>query len=121
MGAEDVLEPLLHQGGDPSRFLGRAPPVEHAGGPGTGGEFLHDLPQVGHSLAASAALEAALTVQGMNEGIVLPTLHLDVDPEFEGLDFVPGVARRHPHDVALSNSFGFGGPNSCIVFKRWEP
>jgi 3-oxoacyl-[acyl-carrier-protein] synthase II len=75
--------------------------------------------QLGHSLAASAALEAALTVRGMNEGVILPTLNLRVDPEFEGLDFVPEKARRLPHDIAISNSFGFGGPNCCVVFKRF--
>ena len=76
--------------------------------------------QVGHSLAASAALEAAMTIQGMIEGVVLPTLNLNVDPAFEGLDFVPDKSRKARYDAAISNSFGFGGPNCCIVFKRWE-
>ncbi len=76
--------------------------------------------QVGHSLAASAAIEAAMTIQGMVEDTLLPTLNLEIDPGFEGLDFVPNKARSARYDVALSNSFGFGGPNCCIVFKRWE-
>jgi 3-oxoacyl-[acyl-carrier-protein] synthase II len=76
--------------------------------------------QFGHSLAASAAIEAAITVQGMIENTILPTLNLQVDPEFYDLDFVPDKARKSSYDVALSNSFGFGGPNCCIVFKRWE-
>lgn len=76
--------------------------------------------QVGHSLAASAAIEAAMTVQGMVEGTILPTLNLDVDPEFADLDLVPDKARRADHSVAVSNSFGFGGPNCCIVFKRFR-
>ncbi|MCP4674894.1 MAG: beta-ketoacyl-[acyl-carrier-protein] synthase family protein [Deltaproteobacteria bacterium] len=90
------------------------------------GEQLSRIPissnksQFGHSLAASAALEAAVTVQGMIEGTILPTLNLDVDPSFEDLDFVPSKARSVTHDIALSNSFGFGGPNCCIVFKRWK-
>lgn len=75
---------------------------------------------VGHSLAASAAIEAALTVQGMMEDTVLPTLNLQIDPQFEDLDFVPENARKLRQDVALSNSFGFGGPNCSIVFKRWD-
>ena len=89
------------------------------------GDALRKIPissnksQFGHSLAASAALEAAMTVQGLVEGVVLPTLNLRVDPAFADLDFVPATARRLPHDVAISNSFGFGGPNCCVVFKRW--
>jgi 3-oxoacyl-[acyl-carrier-protein] synthase II len=76
--------------------------------------------QFGHSLAASAAIEAAMTIQGMIEDTILPTLNLDIDPEFDDLDFVPDKARKSKYDVALSNSFGFGGPNCCIVFQRWE-
>lgn len=76
--------------------------------------------QFGHSLAASAALEASATIQGMVEDTILPTLHLEIDPDFDDLDFVPHEARRARVDVALSNSFGFGGPNCTIVFRRWE-
>ncbi|MCP4599600.1 MAG: beta-ketoacyl-ACP synthase II [Proteobacteria bacterium] len=76
--------------------------------------------QFGHSLAASAAVEAALTVQGMIEDTILPTLSLEVDSDFSDLDFVPQKARKVCQDLALSNSFGFGGPNCCIVFRRWE-
>ena len=75
--------------------------------------------QFGHSLAASAALEAAMTVKGMAEGFILPTLNLKIDETFADLDFVPEKARQTQVDVAMSNSFGFGGPNCCLVFKRW--
>lgn len=90
------------------------------------GNRLRDVPissnksQFGHSLAASAALEAAATIRGMCEDVILPTLNLRVDPDFEDLDFVPEQAREARVDVAVSNSFGFGGPNCCVVFKRWE-
>lgn len=90
------------------------------------GERLRDVPissnksQFGHSLAASAALEAAATIRGMCEDVILPTLNLQVDPEFEDLDFVPEEVRKARVDVAVSNSFGFGGPNCCVVFKRFE-
>ena len=91
------------------------------------GSYLKNIPissnksQLGHSLAASAAIEAALTVKGMQEGIILPTLHYDPDPKFAELDLdvVPDTPRKADIDVALSNSFGFGGTNCCIVFKRW--
>lgn len=75
--------------------------------------------QLGHSLGASAGVEAALTVQGMVEEVILPTLNLQIDPEFEGLDFVP-QPRQARYDIALSNSFGFGGPNACLVFRRFQ-
>jgi 3-oxoacyl-[acyl-carrier-protein] synthase II len=56
----------------------------------------------------------------MNEDLILPTLNLHVDPDFEDLDFVPETPRKARVDVAISNSFGFGGPNCCVVFKRFE-
>ncbi len=73
--------------------------------------------QVGHSLGASAAIEAALGIEAMKQGIVLPTVNHIPDPEFSDLDVVPNKARRHAHEFFLSNSFGFGGTNCCIVFR----
>jgi len=73
--------------------------------------------QVGHSLGASAAIEAALTIEAMRKGIVLPTVNHLSDPEFSDLDLVPNQARRHAHEFVLSNSFGFGGTNCCLVIK----
>jgi 3-oxoacyl-[acyl-carrier-protein] synthase II len=73
--------------------------------------------QVGHSLGASAAIEAALAIEAMRRGIVLPTVNHIPDPTLVDLDVVPNTARRHPHEFVLSNSFGFGGTNCCIVFR----
>ena len=73
--------------------------------------------QLGHSLGASAAIEAALAIEGMRQGIVLPTVNHIPDPEFSDLDVVPNTARNHAHEFVLSNSFGFGGTNCCIVFR----
>jgi len=73
--------------------------------------------QVGHSLGASAAIEAALSIEAMGQGIVLPTVNHIPDPEFSDLDVVPNSARKHAHEFVLSNSFGFGGTNCCIVFR----
>jgi len=73
--------------------------------------------QVGHSLGASAAIEAALAIEAMGKGIVLPTVNHIPDPAFSDLDVVPNQARRHAHEFVLSNSFGFGGTNCCIVFR----
>jgi 3-oxoacyl-[acyl-carrier-protein] synthase II len=73
--------------------------------------------QVGHSLGASAAIEAALAIEAMGRGIVLPTVNHIPDPQFSDLDVVPNTARKHTHEFVLSNSFGFGGTNCCIVFR----
>lgn len=73
--------------------------------------------QVGHSLGASAAIEAALAIEAMSLGVVLPTVNHIPDPEFSDLDVVPNAARKHAHEFVLSNSFGFGGTNCCIVFR----
>ncbi|TKB28219.1 beta-ketoacyl-[acyl-carrier-protein] synthase family protein [Desulfopila sp. IMCC35006] len=73
--------------------------------------------QVGHSLGASAAIEAALAIEAMRQGIVLPTVNHIADPAFSDIDVVPNTARNHAHEFVLSNSFGFGGTNCCIVFR----
>lgn len=75
----------------------------------------------GHLLGAAGAVEAIFTVLSLKEGIIPPTLNLtEVDPECEGLDYVPHEARRVRIRYALSNSFGFGGTNATLVFKRFE-
>ena len=73
--------------------------------------------QLGHTLGAAGAIEAVLGIEAMREGIVLPTVNHIPDPEFADIDVVPNQARRHPHEFFLSNNFGFGGTNCCIVFK----
>ncbi|MDE2788740.1 MAG: beta-ketoacyl-ACP synthase II [Chloroflexota bacterium] len=72
----------------------------------------------GHLLGAGGALEAALCIQALAEGLMPPTINLD-DPDDEcDLDYVPNTARAGDINVALSNSFGFGGHNSVIVLTR---
>ncbi len=73
--------------------------------------------QLGHTLGASAAIEGALTIEGMQRGIILPTINHRPDPEFDGVDVVPNQARKQRYEIALSNAFGFGGTNCCIVFR----
>jgi len=72
--------------------------------------------QVGHSLGAAAAVEAVLSIMALENQTVLPTLNHIPDPELAGPDFV-ATSRHHAHEFVLSNSFGFGGTNCCIVFK----
>lgn len=73
--------------------------------------------QIGHTLGASAAIEAALSIEAMQHGLILPTVNHIPDPAFADIDVVPNQVRRHSHEIFLSNSFGFGGTNCCIVFK----
>jgi 3-oxoacyl-[acyl-carrier-protein] synthase II/beta-ketoacyl ACP synthase len=71
---------------------------------------------LGHSLGATGAVEAVLTVQALRDGVVPPTLNLkDLDPEIE-LDVVTGGPRRGDYRYAVSNSFGIGGNNVAVVF-----
>jgi 3-oxoacyl-[acyl-carrier-protein] synthase II len=72
--------------------------------------------QVGHSLGAAAAVEAVLALMALEHQTALPTLNHIPDPELAGPDFVD-KSRPHPHEFVLSNSFGFGGTNCCIVFR----
>ncbi len=73
--------------------------------------------QIGHTLGAAAAIEAIFTIEGMRNGIILPTINHIPDPKFDGVDVVPNEARKQNHEIAISNAFGFGGTNCCVIFK----
>ncbi|MFW5637074.1 MAG: beta-ketoacyl-[acyl-carrier-protein] synthase family protein, partial [Thermodesulfobacteriota bacterium] len=73
--------------------------------------------QIGHTLGASAAIEAALSIEGMNRGIILPTVNHIPDPALADVDVVPNTARKQAYDLFLSNAFGFGGTNCCLIFR----
>jgi 3-oxoacyl-(acyl-carrier-protein) synthase len=76
---------------------------------------------LGHTLGAAGALEAIATIQALREGRVPPTINLeDPDDYAAGLDLTPNVARRRTMQAAISNSFGFGGQNTALVFRRWD-
>jgi len=87
------------------------------------GRSLENIPvssnksQLGHTLGATAAIEAALTIEGMRQGIILPTINHLPDPEFADIDVVPNTARKQKYEIALSNAFGFGGTNCCVIFR----
>jgi 3-oxoacyl-[acyl-carrier-protein] synthase II len=87
------------------------------------GKRLGDVPvssnksQIGHTIGAAAAIEDALTIEGMQQGVILPTINHIPDPHFSDVDVVPNVARRQRHKIALTNAFGFGGTNCCIIFR----
>jgi len=76
---------------------------------------------VGHTLGAAGAIEAVATVMAIREGRVPPTINLGhPDEQAEGLDLTPNVAASRQIAVAISNSFGFGGQNTALVFRRWD-
>lgn len=75
----------------------------------------------GHMLGAAGAVEAIFAILSIRDNICPPTINYEnPDPECD-LDYVPNNARNHDIEVAMSNSFGFGGTNSTLVFRRFEP
>ncbi len=74
---------------------------------------------IGHAMGASGALEAIACALAIFHGIVPPTINLEYpDPECD-LDYVPNVARKVDVNFALSNSFGLGGQNACLILKKF--
>ncbi len=75
---------------------------------------------LGHAMGASGALEAIACAMTLYEGIIPPTINYTTpDPELD-LDYVPNAARKADVQVALSNSFGLGGQNACVVLKKYK-
>ncbi len=75
---------------------------------------------IGHLLGAAGAVELIATLMSMKENIILPTVNYEYqDPECD-LDYVPNEARNAPVNLAISNSFGFGGTNACLAVKYNE-
>ncbi len=88
------------------------------------GEHAYKIPvsstksMTGHLLGAAGGVEAVITVLAMDRGVIPPTINLEhPDPECD-LDYVPNKARKADIEVAMSNSFGFGGTNACLIFKK---
>ena len=74
----------------------------------------------GHLLGGAGGIEAVFSVMAINDGIIPPTINYnDPDPECD-LDYVPNTAREINIKTALSNSFGFGGTNGCLIFSKFE-
>lgn len=75
---------------------------------------------IGHSWAAAGALDAIFTILTIRDNIVPPTINFEVPDSECDLDYVPNIARRAEVEFAVSNSFGFGGMNSVLAFKRFH-
>ncbi len=76
---------------------------------------------LGHTFGAAGAVEAAISILSIVHGIIPPTINLEHPDPACDLDYVPNQARHSDVEVALSNSMGFGGHNSCLAFKRYVP
>jgi 3-oxoacyl-(acyl-carrier-protein) synthase len=75
---------------------------------------------IGHLLGAAGAVEAGVSILAIQNGVVPPTINYRTpDPDCD-LDYVPNVARSVTVDAAMSNSLGFGGHNSSLVFRRYR-
>jgi 3-oxoacyl-[acyl-carrier-protein] synthase II len=72
----------------------------------------------GHLLGAAGGVEAIFSILALRDNVIPATINLENPGEGCDLDFVPNVARQKKIDVALSNSFGFGGTNGTLVFQR---
>jgi len=75
---------------------------------------------VGHLMGAAGAVESIVCVKTMETGMIHPTVNLENPDPACDLDYVPNKAREAPVRTALSNSFGFGGHNATLIFRRWE-
>jgi 3-oxoacyl-[acyl-carrier-protein] synthase II len=74
----------------------------------------------GHLLGAAGAVEGVYSVLALHHGVIPPTINYETPDPACDLDYVPNQARNADIKVALSNSFGFGGTNACIIFRRGE-
>ena len=74
--------------------------------------------QIGHCLGAAGGIEAVTTIMAMRDGIIPPTINYETPDENCDLDYVPNEARKADINIAMSNSFGFGGTNGVVIFKK---
>ncbi len=91
------------------------------------GDYAYHVPisstksMTGHPMSAAGALEAIFAMLALRDGVLPPTMNLEhPDPECD-LDYIPNAMRRAELEYTMSNSFGFGGHNSVLVFKAWQP
>ncbi len=74
----------------------------------------------GHCLGAAGAVEAIFTIFAVGRGVLPPTINYDTQDPTCDLDYIPNEARPQQVEIGVSNSFGFGGHNACVVFRRWN-
>ena len=119
--ADEVEYINAHGTGTPHNDLGETLAIKRVFG-----ERAYRIPisstksMTGHALGAAGALEAVAVIGAITHELVPPTINLDVPDPGCDLDYVPHVARTVPIEVALSNSFGFGGQNATLVFAKYH-
>ncbi|MYC27511.1 MAG: beta-ketoacyl-ACP synthase II [Nitrospira sp. SB0662_bin_26] len=134
-GAVDCIEKAIHDAGIPKATIGYvnahatstfADKVETQALKTVFGDHAARLPvsstksMLGHLLGAAGGVEAVVTTLALYHGLLPPTINLEnPDPECD-LDYIPGQARQVPIEAALSNAFGFGGVNACLVIKSTQ-
>ena len=74
---------------------------------------------MGHLIAAAGSVEAIVCLLAIRDGVLPPTVNLDQPDSDCDLDYIPHVSRRKNVDIALSNSFGFGGQNITLILRRF--
>jgi 3-oxoacyl-(acyl-carrier-protein) synthase len=90
------------------------------------GERAKDIPvssnksMLGHTIAAAGAIECILTLEGIINSVILPTINQESPDRKCDLDYVPNEARNKEHHTAISNSFGFGGQNACLCIGKYQ-
>lgn len=121
IGPEDVDYINAHGTGTPLNDRFETSAIRHVFGAAADNLVVTSTKSMtGHMMGAAGAIEALVCVKTIVESVIPPTINLEVpDPDCD-LDYAPGVARRRPVRVAMSNSLGLGGHNSSIVFRRYE-
>lgn len=119
---EDINYVNAHGTSTPAGDVGEAMAVAKLFGDGVKNVSMSSTKSaMGHLLGAAGAVEAVLTIKAINEQMCPPTLNLENPaPEVEGMDLVPLKAKKREIKAAMSNSFGFGGTNSSIIFRKFE-
>lgn len=90
------------------------------------GEYAYSVPvsssksMLGHLMGAAGAVEAVISIQTMLEGWMHPTINYEYPDPTCDLDYIPNTPRQKDVKVVMSNSFGFGGHNACVIFEKWE-
>ena len=119
IGPSDIQYVNAHGTSTPIGDLLETKAIKHAFGKETKVAVSSTKSMTGHVLGGAGGLEAGLTIMALRDQILPPTINLEnPDPECD-LDYVPNAARKASLEVALSNSFGFGGTNGSLIFRRW--
>src|SRR5207253_6134214 len=135
-GALQALQAALHEAAEPAEAVdyvnahGTSTPLNDAAETRlikqALGDRAYEVPisstksMTGHMLGAAGAIEAAICALAVHDSVIPPTINYEHRDEDCDLDYVPNEARRADVRLALSNSFGFGGQNATLAFRRWE-